>query len=439
MPISNQSGSQIELAPQPRLRHPLAVDNAQYLDDSGVRQTQALRVLIIGFVIVMVDGYDSMMISFLAPLLARNLVLSPTDLGKIFAVGYLGAIVGAIAVGSLADRIGRKPMLIASLALASVATMICADATSLALLTSLRFLAGLALGGALPALISLTAEHARPERRNGTITLMYIGYPVGAVVGGAVTSGLLRYGSSAIFLGAGVASLIALALALLLPESLRTDGHSTSAPRDRGRGTLLSSLREQFAERRLWPGLMLWVGLFSMLVVTYFLVSWTPTLLVKSGFSPGKAALGSVLLNLGGVVGALIMAPVINRFGPYIPAAVAVGCGAVVIALLGQDVRAVAPLMFALFVAGGCIIGGQLNFPAMTVALYPQHVRGAGTGWTMGVGRLGSIVGPMVGGALVAANFSVSSLFVIAAIPPVIAAGALVIAAGMQRTRQRLQ
>jgi len=407
------------------------VDKAQSLDASGVRQTQALRVLIIGFVIVMVDGYDSMMISFLAPLLARDLVLSPTDLGKIFAVGYLGAIVGAIAVGSLADRIGRKPMLIASLALASVATMICADATSLATLTGLRFVAGMALGGALPALISLTAEHARPERRNGTITLMYIGYPVGAVVGGAVTSGLLRYGSSAIFLGAGVTSLIALALALLLPESLRTGGYSKSAPRDRG--TLLSSLREQFAERRLWPGLMLWVGLFSMLVVTYFLVSWTPTLLVKSGFSPGKAALGSVLLNLGGVVGALIMAPVINRFGPYIPAAIAVGCGAVVIALLGQNVRSVAPLMFALFVAGGCIIGGQLNFPAMTVALYPQHVRGAGTGWTMGVGRLGSIVGPMVGGALVAANFSVGGLFVIAAIPPAIAAGALVIAAGMQR------
>jgi MFS transporter, AAHS family, 4-hydroxybenzoate transporter len=431
MPISNQSGSQIELASKPRLRQPPAVDKAQYLDDSGVRQTQALRVLIIGFVIVMVDGYDSMMISFLAPLLAQDLVLSPTDLGKIFAVGYLGAIVGAIAVGSLADRIGRKPMLIASLALASVATMICADATSLATLTGLRFVAGMALGGALPALISLTAEHARPERRNGTITLMYIGYPVGAVVGGAVTSGLLRYGSSAIFLGAGVTSLIALALALLLPESLRTGGHSTSAPRDGG--ALLASLREQFAERRLWPGLMLWVGLFSMLVVTYFLVSWTPTLLVKSGFSPGKAALGSVLLNLGGVVGALIMAPVINRCGPYIPAAVAVGCGALVIALLGQDVRSVAQLMFALFVAGGCIIGGQLNFPAMTVALYPRHVRGAGTGWTMGVGRLGSIVGPMVGGALVAANFSVGSLFVIAAIPPAIAAGALVIAAGMQR------
>jgi AAHS family 4-hydroxybenzoate transporter-like MFS transporter len=413
-----------------------SVDRARSLDDLGVRQAQALRVLIIGFVIVMVDGYDSMMISFLAPLLTRDLALGPTDLGRIFAVGYVGAIVGAITVGSLADRIGRKPMLIGSLALASVATMLCADATSVATLTGLRFLAGLALGGALPALISLTAEHARPERRHGTITLMYIGYPVGAVAGGAATAGLLRYGSSAIFLGAGVTSLTALVLALWLPESLRADWPSRSALQ--GRSTLLSSLREQFAERRLWPGLLLWIGLFSMLVVTYFLVSWTPTILVKSGFSPGNAALGGVLLNLGGVVGALIMAPVINRFGPYLPAATAVGCGAIVVALLGQEFHSAAALMSALFVAGGCIIGGQLNFPAMTVALYPPHVRAAGTGWTMGVGRLGSIVGPVVGAVLVAADLGAARLFVIAAIPPAVAAGALFIAARLQRARNML-
>src|SRR5437016_1152506 len=195
-----------------------AVPGYRNLEDIRVRNDQALRALIIGFVIVMVDGYDSMMISFLAPLLAKDLALSPTDIGKIFGVGYVGAIVGAIAVGSLADWIGRKPMLVASLVLASVATMACANATSLGILTILRFLAGLALGGALPALISLTAEHAEPERRNGTVTLMYIGYPVGAVVGGAVTAALMRYGSSTIFLGAGTVSLAALAAALLLPE-----------------------------------------------------------------------------------------------------------------------------------------------------------------------------------------------------------------------------
>jgi AAHS family 4-hydroxybenzoate transporter-like MFS transporter len=409
-----------------------SVDTARSLDDSSARHSLALRVLVIGFVIVMVDGYDSMMISFLAPLLARDLSLGPTDLGRIFAIGYVGAIVGAIVVGSLADRFGRKPMLIVSLGFASVATMLCADATSLGMLTGLRFLAGLGLGGALPALISLTAEHARPERRHGRITLMYIGYPVGAVAGGAVTAGLLRYGTAAIFLGAGVTSLLALVLALLLPESLRADWRSPAPLQDRG--TLWSSLGQQFAERRLWPGLLLLIGLFAMLLVTYFLVSWTPTLLVQSGFSPGKAALGGVLLNLGGVLGALIMAPLINRFGPYLPAAIAVGCGAIVVAQLGQEVHSIAAVMVTLFLAGSCIIGGQLNFPAMTVALYPPHVRAAGTGWTMGVGRLGSIVGPLLGAALVAANLGAGRLFVLAAIPPVVAAGALFIAARLQRT-----
>jgi MFS transporter, AAHS family, 4-hydroxybenzoate transporter len=410
-----------------------SVDTARSLDDSGVRYTQALRVALIGFVIVMVDGYDSMMISFLAPLLARDLALGPTDLGRIFAVGYVGAIVGAIVVGSLADRFGRKPMLIVALGLASVATILCADATSLEMLTGLRFVAGLGLGGALPALISLTAEHAPPGRRHGRITLMYIGYPVGAVAGGAVTAGLLRYGAAAIFLGAGVTSLTALVLAWLLPESLRADGHSP-APLE-GRGTLWSSFGQQFAERRLWPGLLLWIGLFAMLLVTYFLVSWTPTILVQSGFSPGKAALGGVLLNLGGVLGALIMAPLINRFGPYLPAAIAVGCGALVVAQLGQEFHSIAAVMLTLFVAGGCIIGGQLNFPAMTVALYPPRVRAAGTGWTMGVGRLGSIVGPLVGAALVAADMGAGRLFVLAAIPPAVAAGALFIAARLQPDR----
>jgi AAHS family 4-hydroxybenzoate transporter-like MFS transporter len=324
-------------------------------------------------------------------------------------------------------------MLIVSLGLASVATMLCADATSLKMLTGLRFVAGLGLGGALPALISLTAEHARPEHRHGRITLMYIGYPVGAVVGGALTAALLQYGASTIFLGAGGASLAALGMALWLPESPRKDWRIAFAGSKRG-GALLSSLREPFADRRLWPGLMLWIGLFSMLVVTYFLVSWTPTILVNTGLSPGKAALSGVLLNLGGVLGALVMAPVINRFGPYVPAAIAVGCGAAVIVLLGQHVGSVPLLMSALFIAGGCIIGGQLNFPAMTVALYPPHVRGAGTGWTMGVGRIGSIVGPMLGGALVAAHLDAGRLFGIAAIAPAIAAVALLVAAGLQRS-----
>lgn len=408
-----------------------AAERPRNPSDRSASGSLSLRAMIVGFFIVMVDGYDTMMISFIAPLLARDLALSPTDLGKVFGIGYIGAIVGAIALGFLADRLGRKPMLILSLALASLTTVMCAYASTLGMLAGLRFFSGIALGGALPALISLAAEHAPPERRHGTITLMYIGYPIGAVVGGAVTAALLRYGPAAIFVGAGVTSFVALVMALWLPESLRKEWNAPSPVK--ARDTVLSSLQEQFAEHRLWPGLMLWLGLFSMLLVTYFLVSWTPTILVKSGLSPGKAALSGVLLNLGGVVGALGLAPLINRFGPYIPSALALGSGALLIALLGQDIQSVPLMMFALFITGVCIIGGQLNFPAMTVALYPPHVRGAGTGWTMGVGRIGSIVGPMLGGILLAANLSEDRLFLVAAFPPLVAAIALVIAGGLQR------
>jgi AAHS family 4-hydroxybenzoate transporter-like MFS transporter len=390
----------------------------------------SFKVALISFVIVMVDGYDALMIAFIAPLLAHEWGLKPTDIGKIFAVGYVGAIVGAIAMGPMADRVGRKPMLLAALALAAVATALCALATTPEMLMGLRFVTGIALGGALPAVASLTAEHAKPAKRNGTVTLMYIGYPMGAVVGGAVTAGLLHLGWSNIFLGAGAACVVALGVALLMPESFKrqADGAASEPLLKK----VSATFTEQFAEGRLWPALTLWLGLFCMLLLTYFLVSWTPSILVANGGSPRVAALGGVLLNLGGIVGAVVMAPLINRFGPYIPVATIVVVGAGFVALLGQNLGSVPMTMLVLFVAGACVIGGQLNFPAMTVELFPPHVRGAGSGWTIGVGRIGSIVGPLAGGALIAAQLGADKLFLIAAVPALAAGGALLAAAKLR-------
>ena len=315
-------------------------------------------------------------------------------------------------------------MLIASLLLAGIATTLSAAASSLDTLFALRFVTGIALGGALPALSSLTAEHAKPGNRGGTVTLMYIGYPMGGVVGGAATAALLHLGWQKIFLGAGAACFIALALALLLPETLKPaiarGGTAPPAPK-----SFSTAFTEQFAEGRLRAALALWLGLFCLLMLTYFLVSWTPSILAANGASPRVAALGSVILNLGGIVGALIMAPVINRVGPYIPVATIVGVGAMFVALLGQHVGSLPLLMFVLFLAGACVLGGQLNFPAMTVELFPYYVRGAGNGWTVGVGRIGSIVGPWIGGILIAAHYGMDKLFWCAAVPALVAAGAL--------------
>lgn len=368
------------------------------------------------FLIVMVDGYDTLMMGFVAPLLTRQWGLHPADIGKLFAIGYLGAIVGALVLGPLADRIGRKPMLIAALLLAAVATGACGLVTTPGMLLPLRFIAGVALGGALPAVVTLTAEHARPERRAGTVTMMYIGYPMGAVVGGAVTAALLHVGWPAIFLGTGIVCLLAAGVAATLPESL---GRNNAE-----RPEVRPVWREQFADGRLGPALLLWIGLFSTLLLTYFLVSWTPSIIVAQGGSPKVAALGAVLLNLGGCVGALATAPVVNRYGPFRPVAALAACGAIFIALLGQA-GSLPLVMLLLFATGVCALGAQLNFPAMTVMLFPPHVRSTGTGSTVGFGRIGSIVGPLLGGVLIAADLPWSSLFLVATVPALVAAATI--------------
>ena len=394
----------------------------------------SVRVTVICFLIVMIDGYDSLMAGFIAPLIAKGWGLHPQDIGKLFAVCYVGAILGAVAMGPLADRVGRRPMMIAALALATVATALCAMAQSFDQLMLYRFIAGIALGGALPAVSSLTAEHARPEKRSGTVTLMYIGYPTGAVVGGAVTAGLLHYGWPTIFMATAIACAFALGIAFLLPETYRPRGTHVRQPVLQ---RLTSTFTEQFADGRLWPGLTLWLALFCLMLLVYFLVNWSPSILVASGATPGVAALAGVALNLGGIVGALGLAPALNRFGPFRPVAILVGIGTIAVAALGLNLHSTPATMTLLFLAGVAVMGGQLNFPAMTVDLYPQHVRGAGGGWTIGVGRIGSIVGPLLGGILIGAGLGSGALFLFAAVPALVACGALIAAARLRANAAR--
>ncbi|MDB5677926.1 MFS transporter [Sphingomonas bacterium] len=389
------------------------------------------RVVALSFLIVMVDGYDTLMVSFVAPLVAHDLHLGPTSIGQLFAAGYFGAILGAVSMGPLSDRLGRKPMLVGALLVAALMTFACSGASTFGQLAAFRFLAGIGLGGALPAVISLTAEHAGPQRRSGTVTLMYIGYPMGAVVGGALTAALLHAGWSAVFVAAGVACLVALAAALAIPESYRRGSVAASAT---PKGNFIAA---PLAEGRLWPAICLYLGLFCLLLLTYALVSWAPTIIVARGGTPQSAALAGVALNLGGISGALLSIPLINRFGPYLPIAVMMLAGSLFVALIGAPMPSQAAVFGVLYMAGLCVMGAQINFPAMMVDLFPPPVRGAGSGIGMSVGRLGSIAGPLIGGALVAASLPESRLFLLAAIPAVAAALATFAAGWMRRTRAR--
>jgi AAHS family 4-hydroxybenzoate transporter-like MFS transporter len=386
--------------------------------------------LCISFVLVMIDGYDLFMVSFLAPLIAKDLHLDLVSIGSVFAAGLGGSMAGGLLLGSMADRIGRRPMMLVSLALAGVATLLCSHAHSFRAFAGLRFLTGFALGGLLAAIVPLLAEHFTLEKRSAAVTRMFIGYPLGAVVGGAITAVLISHGWRILFLGAGVVTLLLLPIGLLLRETSYPADSPGHEPHRRLRKW---SFIDLFTEGRFWVTVIASLAIFCLLLVTYLLNSWTPLIAARSGFGPETAVWCGVLLNLGGVIGALTSTSLVARFGVFKVVTVMVASGSIAVGLLGYLYGSVGALYSGLAVVGLLVIGGQQNSPAISVRLYPQRMRSAGVGWQFAAGRFGSILGPMMGGRLLSANVSVQLLFVLVAIPALVSAGAYAVVGLLSR------
>jgi AAHS family 4-hydroxybenzoate transporter-like MFS transporter len=369
----------------------------------------------------MIDGYDLFIVSFVAPLIARDLHLNFVSIGTVFAAGLAGSMIGGLLLGHIADRVGRRPILLVSIATAGIATLLCSQAHSLGAFASLRFLTGFALGGLLAAIVPLVAEHFPQHQRSAAVTVMFIGYQLGAVVGGAITALLIDHGWRNLFLGAGVVTLLLVPIGLLLRETLYASDAPIDDPR---RSPWRRSFIALFTEGRFWTTVIASLAIFCLLLVTYLLNSWTPLIAVRSGFSPETAAWCGVLLNLGGVIGALTSTLLVARFGVFKVVTLMVASGSLAVALLGYLYGSVGAFYSGLSVIGLLVIGGQQNAPAISVQLYPQRMRSAGVGWQFAAGRFGSVLGPIIGGRLLSANISVQLLFVLIAIPTLLSAGA---------------
>jgi AAHS family 4-hydroxybenzoate transporter-like MFS transporter len=399
------------------------------LTNVAARRVTPVALVVVSFALVMIDGYDMFIVSFLAPLIATELHLSAVSMGLVFAAGLAGSMTGGLVLGPLADRVGRRPVLLASLACAGLGTLLCAQASSPGTFGALRFLTGFALGGFLAAVVPLVAEYFPPQRRSAAVTFMFIGYPFGAVVGGTLTALLLSHGWRNLFLGTGFATLLLVPVALLLRETLTRPPAAGAGPLRTASGSTFIQL---FTEGRLWTTLIASSGIFCLLLVSYLLNSWTPLIAIKSGFTPRTAALCGVLLNLGGIVGALASTFFVRRFGVLKVAASMVAAGSLAIAVIGHVYGSAGTLFSGLFVSGLLVIGGQQNSPAIAVQLYPQRMRAAGAGWQFAAGRLGSILGPIIGGQLLAANIPLSSLFLVVALPTLLAAAAFAVVNHLQ-------
>jgi MFS transporter, AAHS family, 4-hydroxybenzoate transporter len=414
-----------------------AIDLVEFIDRQPIGGFH-IRLLLICAAVLFLDGFDTQAIGYVAPALAKEWSLSKAALGPVFSAGLFGLMIGALVFGPLADRVGRKKIIIFSTAAFGLGAFATAFAQDVNTLLAIRFLTGLGLGGAMPNAIALTSEY-NPQRRRATmVMIMFCGFSIGAALGGLLAADLIpRLGWRSVFIVGGVAPLLLVPLlGWGLPESVRflaTAGHAQERvaellKRVSPNTTFAPGARfivhephlagipvvHLFREGRTAVTLLLWVVFFMSLLDIYFLANWLPTVLNDLGASVSEAAVIGSLLQVGGVVGTFALGSIIDRFSfralalVYFGAVFAVGA-------IGQLGHSAVLISIAIFVAGFCVVGGQIAANALAAGYYPTSVRASGVGWALGIGRVGSIVGPLVGGALLAAKWSTSAVFMAAA------------------------
>lgn len=399
--------------------------NDQRLPSGGV------LTIALCFVVALLEGLDLQSTGVAAPRMARELMLAKDQLGWAFSIGALGLLPGAAIGGRLADRLGRKPVLMLSVALFGIFSMATTMAWDLNSLLAARFLTGLGLGAAMPNLVALCSEAAPPERRGAAVGAMYCGMPFGAAL--AAVIGIASPGDHDwrhIFYIGSIGPLLTLPLlALFLRESNRFE----TLARQASASVSVSISNALWREGRASTTLALWCSYLGTLIVLYFLMNWLPSMVLNRGLTPVQAGVVQMMFNIGGGVGAVTIASFMDRLGrrstligTYIGIALALCALA---GATGSTSMALGGLLAGLF-----LVGAQSVLYALAGAAYPTHIRGTGVGAAIAVGRVGSMVGPLLAGQLLALGQSPATL-VMASIPLIVIAAisALVLVSNFPR------
>jgi AAHS family 4-hydroxybenzoate transporter-like MFS transporter len=326
------------------------------------------------------------------------------------------------------------------------------------MLAIMRLVTGVGLGGALPNIISLTSEYAPAKLRGTLVALMFCGFPLGAVIGGVAAAGIIpAYGWQTVFyVGAAIPAALLPIIWGALPESVRflamrenragieqvLERMRWPAPwdgvLDSGPPEMRSPIASLFAGGKAPGTLLLWTTLFLSLLLTYFLVNWMPIIARQNGIGMTAAVLAVAALNLGAIVGCLAIGRLCDRYGqPTVVIGCAFGLGALAITSIGVCEHWVAALLAATFLAGVCSIGAQMCTIALCASFYETSLRVTGVGWAIGIGRIGSIVGPVLGGVLIATGMAAVPLFILVGAMSIGSAIAIV-ALGLRAARRPL-
>jgi len=378
-----------------------------------------MLVIALCFLAALFEGLDIQSMGVAAPRLVLAFGIDPQQLGFVLSASTLGLMIGAALGGWASDRWGRKLVLTLSMLALGVFSLLTAASRSYDALLGARLLAGLGLGGAFPNLIALTADRAPPQHRVFALGLVYCGMPLGGAAAGALMSVAAPGEWQLVFLAGGIGPLALVPLlAWLLPRSVVVQASKAKA-----------GFSELF-EGRHGQTLLLWLAYFFTLLAVYLLLNWLPSLMGAKGLDKADAARSAVYLNLGAVVGSLILGRLSDRTAPR-PIFVATYAG-----MLGSILFLVlantAFVYAAAFAAGFFVIGGQLVLYALAPAIYPEALRGTGIGAAVAVGRAGSVLGPILGGAALAHGWAPNLVPIIAAPGLVLALAAALVVVSAQ-------
>ncbi|MDN8008977.1 MFS transporter [Burkholderia multivorans] len=423
-------------------------DLSELLDAQPVGRFH-LKLLAVCFVALLFDGFDTQAIGYVGPAIAKAWSLPNGALGPVFGAGLTGLMIGALGFGPLADRFGRKAIIATTMFVFGVCTLATARADSLHELMVWRFLAGLGLGGAMPNAIALMAEFA-PRRRRATLnTILVCGFSIGAAVGGFLAERLIPASGwrSVLYVGGAGPLLLLPLIVLTLPESVRFLA-SRGAPREKiatvlarleprlgslealkwdvPREAITFPVKHLFMDGRAMATTLIWLSIMMNLIVLYFFASWLPTMLVSAGLPSSTAVRATAYFQVGGTVGALVIGWLVDHISPTRVLGGAFLCAAVSIAITASGGVNVGVVLPAVFFAGFCIVGGQLGANAFVGGFYPTRMRATGVGWALGVGRVGSVIGPVVAGCFLAWGWQPDAVFHSAVVPAALAGIAMV-------------
>jgi len=400
----------------------------QAMPRNAVRATVAICT-----VIYVLDGLIHTILGPLAPDIARTLSLGNAELGPIFSSNLIGQCIGLVAFPPIASRFGHRitvTLAVIGFALGQCASALADSGTSLFVI---RLITGVFLGGCLPSCLAIVTEHAPPERRGVAILVLFTGYGFGAAIAGAVAAGFADFGGWRVaMLVVGVVSLMAAAGAWLW---LREPAPSKE-PETSHRLAVVEILAPAYRVGTL----MLWLLFVFMLTISYCLNSWLPIMLVEAGFDESFAALSVTIFGFGGAIAALGVGLLIDRFGamPVLIGFLTVAAAALFATGKVMDAASVRTLTVLLGVAGFFSLGAYGGVNVVLSGYYPAPLRATGIGWAKSVGRLGTVIAPVLIGWALAAGMSGASVMSLFAIPAVLAMFALVVISLTSNWRESL-